>query len=118
LVDKSALEGLPEEERKRQEAIFELITTEGLYVRDLQLIVEVFYSNLMSLLDQKAITVVFANIEDILLTSTVRDPLQLCAVSLMGISPIFFRRSSALLRSGRRSVASTSIKSVISLGLI
>lgn len=41
LVDKTALEGIPPGERKRQEAIFELINTEVAYVRDLQLIVEV-----------------------------------------------------------------------------
>ena len=58
-MDKSALEGLPDRERRRQEvclrfcpihkvlmrmvgkAIFELIATEGAYVRDLQLTVEV-----------------------------------------------------------------------------
>ncbi|KAF7972256.1 hypothetical protein HWV62_18572 [Athelia sp. TMB] len=51
-------------------AIFELITTESDYVRDLQLIVEVFYSSMIPLLDQKAITVIFANVEDILLTNT------------------------------------------------
>ncbi|KAF8216277.1 hypothetical protein K438DRAFT_1953239 [Mycena galopus ATCC 62051] len=70
LVDKSALEGIPPQERRRQEAIFELIATENTYVRDLQLIVETFYSSMMPLLDRKAITVVFANIEDILLTNT------------------------------------------------
>jgi hypothetical protein len=71
------------------QAIFELIATEITYVRDLQLIVEVrfaicygtgltwrqtFYSSMMPLLDRKAITVVFANIEDILLTNTVSAP--------------------------------------------
>ncbi|KAJ7621612.1 hypothetical protein DFH06DRAFT_1233083 [Mycena polygramma] len=70
LVDKSALEDIPTQERRRQEAIFELITTENAYVRDLQLIVEIFYSSMMPLLDRKAITVVFANIEDILLINT------------------------------------------------
>jgi len=65
-----ALEGLPNDERKRQEAIFELISTEGAYVRDLQLIVGTFLAKLIPLLDEKAITVVFANIEDILLTNT------------------------------------------------
>jgi len=40
-VDKTALESFPSHERKRQEAIFELIHTEIAYVRDLQLIVEV-----------------------------------------------------------------------------
>ncbi|KAF9650631.1 hypothetical protein BDM02DRAFT_1351141 [Thelephora ganbajun] len=70
LVDKSALDGIPPQERKRQEAIFELIITESSYVRDLQLVVEIFYSKTMSLLDEKAVKVVFANIEDILLTNT------------------------------------------------
>ncbi|KIY46490.1 hypothetical protein FISHEDRAFT_75585 [Fistulina hepatica ATCC 64428] len=71
LVDFSALEGIPADERKRQEVIFELIATEGAYVRDLQLIVEVFYSSMLPLLDRKAVAVVFANIEDILLANTV-----------------------------------------------
>ncbi|KAI0046421.1 hypothetical protein FA95DRAFT_1606924 [Auriscalpium vulgare] len=70
LVDKAALEGLPERERKRQEAIFELIATEAAYVRDLQLIVEIFYSSMINLLEPKAITVIFANVEDLLLTNT------------------------------------------------
>ncbi|KAI6017762.1 hypothetical protein BKA83DRAFT_4323992 [Pisolithus microcarpus] len=42
LLDRTALEGMPAVERKRQEAIFELISTEADYVRDLQLIVELF----------------------------------------------------------------------------
>ena len=46
LVDKSALEEIPTKERRRQEAIFELIATEAAYVRDLQLIVEVGWSRL------------------------------------------------------------------------
>ncbi|KAG2066386.1 hypothetical protein BDR04DRAFT_1106832 [Suillus decipiens] len=70
LVDKSALEGIPKMERRRQEAIFELISTEADYVRDLQLIVGLFYSRLMGTLGEKATTVIFANIEDILLTNT------------------------------------------------
>ncbi|KAF4578312.1 hypothetical protein EYR36_000119 [Pleurotus pulmonarius] len=70
LIDKTALQGIPPNERKRQEAIFEFITTESAYVRDLQLIVEVFYSSMLPLLDTKAVTVVFANVEDILLTNT------------------------------------------------
>ena len=68
-----------------------MILTENSYVRDLQLVVEVrfilafyldpsftnrtrqiFYSKTMPLLDEKAVKVVFANIEDILLTNTVR----------------------------------------------
>lgn len=70
LIDKTALEGIPSQERKRQEAIFELINTEIAYVRDLQLIVEVFYSSMLPLLSRKEITVIFANIEDILLANT------------------------------------------------
>ncbi|EMD34285.1 hypothetical protein CERSUDRAFT_117167 [Gelatoporia subvermispora B] len=70
LIDSSALEEIPPRERRRQEAIFELIATEAAYVRDLQLIVEVFYANLLSVLDPKAITVIFANVEDLLLTNT------------------------------------------------
>ncbi|KAG8868591.1 hypothetical protein FRC20_003109 [Serendipita sp. 405] len=70
LVDKDALREIPPHERKRQEAIFELINTESAYVRDLQLIVEVFFAAMIALLDEKAITVIFANIEDILLTNT------------------------------------------------
>ena len=41
LVDRSVLEEIPKLERRRQEAIFELISTEADYVRDVQLIVEV-----------------------------------------------------------------------------
>jgi len=70
LVDKSALQEIPPNERKRQEAIFEFIATEATYVRDLQLIVEIFYSKTLPLLDEKAVTVIFANVEDILLTNT------------------------------------------------
>ncbi|OCH86200.1 hypothetical protein OBBRIDRAFT_797422 [Obba rivulosa] len=69
LIDPSALEEIPSRERRRQEAIFELIATEATYVRDLQLIVEVFYTNLLPVLDQKAITVIFANVEDLLLSN-------------------------------------------------
>ena len=54
-------------------AIFELINTEGAYVSDLQLTVDVFYSSMLPLLDEKATTVIFANIEDILLSNTVRS---------------------------------------------
>ncbi|KIM28843.1 hypothetical protein M408DRAFT_8613 [Serendipita vermifera MAFF 305830] len=70
LVDKEVIKEMPPHERKRQEAIFELINTESAYVRDLQLIVGVFYASTISLLDEKAIKVVFANVEDLLLTNT------------------------------------------------
>ncbi|OXH48550.1 hypothetical protein J004_04452, partial [Cryptococcus neoformans] len=70
LVEPSVLETMDKRERKRQEAIFEFIATEIGYNRDLQLIVEVFYASLLPLLDEKALTVIFANIEDILLFNT------------------------------------------------
>lgn len=41
LVDPAVLQSMDERERKRQEAIYEFITTEAAYVRDLQLMVEV-----------------------------------------------------------------------------
>lgn len=44
LVDKTVLDEIPARERKRQGLIFELINTEIAYVRDLQLIVEVYRS--------------------------------------------------------------------------
>lgn len=66
-----ALASLPDKERKRQEAIFELCQTEQNHVRDLQTIVEVFYNAIeeQRLLDDKARLVIFANIEDILLAA-------------------------------------------------
>lgn len=90
LVDPGVLESMSQRERKRQEAIFEFISTEATYNRDLQLIVEVsiiatcslicapgtdrlsqvFYASLLDMLDDKALTVIFANVEDILLANT------------------------------------------------
>lgn len=40
-MDPIELEAIPQEERKRQEAIFELITTERSYLSDLQMIINV-----------------------------------------------------------------------------
>lgn len=65
VVDPSVLETMSDRERKRQEAIFELIATEGAYVRDLQLIVEVFYRGLLDLLDTQALEGIFGNVEDV-----------------------------------------------------
>ncbi|KAI6007685.1 Dbl homology domain-containing protein [Pisolithus orientalis] len=70
LVDRTALEGIPAVERKRQETIFELISTEADYVRDLRLIVELFYSRLVDILGEDSTSVIFSNIGDILLTNT------------------------------------------------
>ncbi|KAG5637919.1 hypothetical protein H0H81_002680 [Sphagnurus paluster] len=66
LVDKTALEGIPPAERKRQEAIFELINTEAAYVRDLQLIIETFLSSLEE--RQKECRLYIDQISDILLS--------------------------------------------------
>ncbi len=69
LVGSAALEMIPDRERKRQEAIFELILTENSHVRDLQIIVEVYFNSMQSLISDKASTVIFANIEDVLLAA-------------------------------------------------
>ena len=71
LIDSQALSELPEMERKRQEAIFELIRTEGTHVRDLQIIVEVFFNAMQDapFLSNKAQTVIFANVEELLLAA-------------------------------------------------
>lgn len=63
-------DSLPDRERKRQEAIFELITTEQAFVQSCQVIVQVFYGELEPTLGVKASAVVFANIEDIMLFGT------------------------------------------------
>jgi hypothetical protein len=67
LVDPSVLATMEPTERKRQEAIFEFIATEAKYVRDLQLVVGVFYARVMTILSQQALTVIFANIEEIMM---------------------------------------------------
>jgi actin cytoskeleton-regulatory complex protein PAN1 len=72
------------------QVIFELIATETAYVRDLQLIVEVshdigslqtktsscsssqvFYSDVIEILDAKDVEIIFSNVEDLLLVNTV-----------------------------------------------
>lgn len=70
-IDEGTLQTLPDKERRRQEAIFELCQTESTHVRDLQTIVEVFFNGIQEqgLLDEKARMVIFANVEDVLLTS-------------------------------------------------
>lgn len=71
VMNAEVVAGLPDQERKRQEAIYELCQTESTHVRDLQTIVEVFYNNIQerNLLEDKARTVIFGNIEDVLLTA-------------------------------------------------
>ncbi|KAM0752107.1 hypothetical protein T439DRAFT_379225 [Meredithblackwellia eburnea MCA 4105] len=71
LIDQSALDNLPDRERKRQESIFEFITTEQSYVKSLQLLIEVFFTAMQPVMTQKACEIVFANVEDILMFNTV-----------------------------------------------
>lgn len=69
LISNEFLSTLSDQERKRQEAIFELITTESTHVRDVQIVVDVFFNAMQPLLQTKAATVIFGNIEEILLAS-------------------------------------------------
>lgn len=71
-VDAEFLAQTTPEERKRQEAIFELIATEQHYVRDLQLILEVFYQPLQKFpsVSQQDLVGIFNNIEEILMCNS------------------------------------------------
>ncbi|CAO3620385.1 unnamed protein product [Cunninghamella echinulata] len=69
-MDDIELQSIPLEERQRQEAIFELITTERSYLRDLQMIVNLFYAESGKYLKQNEQEVVFSNIEDLLICNT------------------------------------------------
>lgn len=69
MMDPEAIESLSKEERKRQEAIYELIYTEQTYSRDLQMIIDVFYGPIQkqNYLTENETNILFSNIEDILL---------------------------------------------------
>lgn len=69
VIGSEGLSAIPEQERKRQEAIFELIATESTHVRDVQIIVDVFFNAMQPLLQTKAATVIFGNIEEVLLAA-------------------------------------------------
>ncbi|RCH90712.1 hypothetical protein CU097_003149 [Rhizopus azygosporus] len=69
-MDELELKAIPSEERQRQEAIFELIATERTYLNDLQLIVNVFYTDSGKYLTQDERDVIFSNIDDLLLCNT------------------------------------------------
>ncbi|CAH1756504.1 8066_t:CDS:10 [Entrophospora sp. SA101] len=75
VMNTEKIEQLTKQEQKRQEAIYELITTERSYLRDLQMIIQVFYGPLQqrqqnfSLTDQELSTI-FSNIQDILICNT------------------------------------------------
>ncbi|KAH8550754.1 hypothetical protein BGW37DRAFT_426985 [Umbelopsis sp. PMI_123] len=69
-MDEKELINVNVEERKRQEAIYELIVTERTYLRDLQLIVNVFYAASSQYLSPDAQNIIFSNVEDLLLCNT------------------------------------------------
>ncbi|MBW0492521.1 hypothetical protein O181_032236 [Austropuccinia psidii MF-1] len=58
------------QERNRQETIFELIQTEAVFVQNCQLLIQIFYSQLLPIIGIKAALVIFANIEEIMLFGT------------------------------------------------
>ncbi|KAH8923006.1 hypothetical protein BT69DRAFT_1319808 [Atractiella rhizophila] len=70
VIDQSALESIPDKERRRQEAIFEFIATEQSYLKSLQLLMEVFFTGLHGLLPAKATEVIFGGIDEILMFDT------------------------------------------------
>ncbi|KAJ3022356.1 hypothetical protein HKX48_006390 [Thoreauomyces humboldtii] len=70
-VDPQRLQSIPLDERKRQEAIYELITTEQSYVRDLESICHIFYSAMGSLMSPTDLASIFCNIEDIKMVNAV-----------------------------------------------
>ncbi|KAL7334415.1 hypothetical protein PS15p_200047 [Mucor circinelloides] len=69
-MDEIELNAIPMDERKRQEAIFELIATERSYLSDLQMIINVFYTDSGKYLSQDERDVVFSNIDDLLICNT------------------------------------------------
>jgi hypothetical protein len=86
LVESGSLESIPEQERKRQEAIFELIKTESSYLETLQLVVQEYYSKAQTAVDDKTVQVIFANVEDILLWSVVS-----CAIIITVFAELMHR---------------------------
>jgi hypothetical protein len=59
-----------EKEKNRQEAIYELIKTEATFVENCQILSQVFYRTLEPMIGVRAATIVFANIEEIMLFGT------------------------------------------------
>lgn len=101
LVDPSALATMPEPERKRQEAIFELIKSESTYLTALQRIVQEFFARLQPLLDDVASQVIFANIEDILMWSVtflsdLEDRQRQCRLYIDRVGDIVFKHAPGL----------------------
>jgi hypothetical protein len=70
LINEDALEAIPEIERKRQEAIFELIQTEAAYLSSLQQLVGTFFAALQPIVPDRTAEVLFSNVEQLLLSNT------------------------------------------------
>jgi len=73
-IDGMILGRLSDKEKRRQEIIFELLQTERDYVRDLDIIIELFLNGLRDskILSAKDITTMFSNIESLLPINQVR----------------------------------------------
>ncbi|KAJ3339221.1 Intersectin 1 (SH3 domain protein) [Gonapodya sp. JEL0774] len=65
-MDPRIVDSLPAVERKRQEAIYELIKTEQTYVQDLQIIVDDFLNNMEKFMRPEDLKQIFSNIGEIL----------------------------------------------------
>ena len=65
IVGQDRVKHFSKEERICQEAIFELILTEQAYVRDLQILLEMFFYPLQKAISSAEMGLVFSNIEDI-----------------------------------------------------
>ncbi|KXS10786.1 Dbl homology domain-containing protein [Gonapodya prolifera JEL478] len=102
-MDPQILEGLSQEERKRQEAIYELIRTEQTYVQDLQMIVEDFYNPMQNFMKAEDLKQIFSNIGEILEKNAIymSDILQVQqedGMVVQVIGPAFVKHSKSLER--------------------
>ncbi|KAA1127295.1 hypothetical protein PGTUg99_034297 [Puccinia graminis f. sp. tritici] len=70
MMNPKTLSLYPEKEKNRQEAIHELIKTEATFVENCQILSQVFYRSLEPMIGVRAATIVFANIEEIMLFGT------------------------------------------------
>jgi len=65
----TAWRGLDREEQNRQEAILEVIESEGRYYKRLETLYEVYYHESSSLISQTDRSVIFQNLDELLLRS-------------------------------------------------
>eukprot|EP01103_Thecamoeba_quadrilineata_P008821 TRINITY_DN1854_c0_g1_i1.p1 TRINITY_DN1854_c0_g1~~TRINITY_DN1854_c0_g1_i1.p1 ORF type:complete len:392 (-),score=77.76 TRINITY_DN1854_c0_g1_i1:751-1926(-) len=69
-VESSLLSSLSGSEIERQELIFELMETEGLYLRDLKILIESYLQPLRSIISSDDVDILFSNIEALSQLST------------------------------------------------